>query len=147
MQRYWLTGLIIIVAVFAATFLAISWRNDPNAEAGPAPIVNLIITDDAFAPDPIVIPVDRLVELRVQNDAARRQTITSNAEGIDQLPVETRLDDPHATGIAQPYLEVTASSGTTTPVLVRFGETGTYDLRVMVPGFDETARTLTVRVE
>lgn len=147
MQKYWLTGLTLIVVVSAATFLGISWRNDPNAEAGPAPIVELTITDDAIVPDPLVIPVDRLVELRVQNDAERRHSITSDAEGIEQLPVETDLDDPHATGIAQPYLKITVGSGTTSAALVRFAEKGAYDLRVVVPGSDATARTLTVLVE
>ncbi len=146
MQKYWLIGLIIIAVVFAATFLLISWRNDPNAEAGPAPIVHLTISDSAITPDPLVLPAGRLVELRVRNDAAQRQVVTSDADGIEQLPVETDLDDPHAPG-AQMELRITASPGSTTAALVRFAGKGTYDLRIAVPGLEDTARTLVVRVK
>ena len=147
MQKYWLGGCIIIVVVVSATFLIITWRNDPGAEAGPAPIVRLTISDDAISPDPLVLPAGRLVELRVKNDARLRHSITSDAEGIDQLPVETDLNDPHATGIAQGYLSITVGGDSTAAALVRFANKGTYELRVAVPTRDDTARSLTVRVE
>jgi hypothetical protein len=146
-QKYWLTGLVIIVVVFAATFLVISWRNDPNAEAGPAPIINLTIGDDTITPDPLLLPAGRLVELRVNNDASQRHIVSSDADGIDQLPVETDLNDPHATGIAQSFLSITAGPGTTTAALVRFNDKGTYELRVAVPARDITTRILTLHVE
>lgn len=146
MQKYWLVGCVIIVVVFAATFLIIATRNDSNAEAGPAPIIELTITDEGFTPDPLLLPDRRLVELRVTNGAARPLVVTSDAEGIEQLPVQTDLDDPHAP-VAQTELSITASPGSTVAVLVRFADTGTYELRVAGPGLEDTTRILTVLVE
>lgn len=145
-QKWWLVGCIIIVVVFAATFLIIATRNESNAESGPAPVVEMTITDEGFTPDPLVLPNRRLVELRITNDASRRLVVTSDAEGIEQLPVQTDLDDPHAP-VAQAQLSITASPGSTMAALVRFADTGTYELRVAGPGLEDTTRILTVLVE
>lgn len=140
MIKYLAGTLAAVVAILAAIFVAVAAVNDRHE--GPAPLIEIRVTDDALTPESIEVDKGRLIEYRLVNDASQQRSITTNTPNVEMLPAESNPLDfgNHNSTSAVRYVNITASAGDVASALVRFTEGGEYELRVETAGRPETLR-------
>lgn len=146
MLKYAVAGLILAVIVGLGGIALISRINEPHAEAGPAPLVTVMVDESGVSPAAVRIDRDRLVELRVTNLARGSRVVDLDHPAVESLPVaQNPLDG--ITSVPLPGLRFVVSTGETNGMLVRVKESGTYEVTIAITNRPETARTLTLTVE
>lgn len=146
MLRYALGSLALTAVVIAGLFALVAWRNGDPASSGPLPTIVITADDAGVTPERVELREDQLAELRLVNNASLHRAMSASADNVLQLPLESPVYDPHSIASGVPYISIQASSGTTASALVRFRESGEYELRVEAPGKAETLRLVTVKV-
>lgn len=146
MLRYALGSLVLAAVIVAALFAVVAWRNGEPASSGPLPVIVINVDDAGIAPDRFELREDQLAELRLVNNGTRMHSISAEGDHLLQMPLESAAYNPHGAATGFPYIRIQASAGTTAAALVRFKESGDYELRVEVPGQDETLRVVRVTV-
>jgi hypothetical protein len=146
LQKYFAVSLGAIAAVVTVAFLVLAQLHDGVA-APPTPVAIVTVDANGVSPQNVEIERGRQTELRLVNDTDEIRVLTTNAEAIAQLPLESTGAGPEiGNGIPQP-VRVMAGARQTFSVLVRGNKAGTWTLTVEVPGKPETAQTasLTLR--
>lgn len=145
--RYAFGSLLIAVAMIAGLFTALARFNGPRASSGPLPAFVLRVDDAAVTPARIDLREDQLAELRLVNNGSALRMLSTDADNVQQLPVESPFFSEHAGANGVPYIRLEASPGTTASALVRFKDAGDYELRIEVPGDPATLRVVQVTVD
>jgi hypothetical protein len=144
--KYAVAGLLLAVVVALGGIALISQINEPDAEAGPAPVVTVTVDEDGVSPAAVTIDRDRLVELRVTNLAAGSRVVELDHPAVESLPAaQNPLDG--ITSVPLPGLRFVVLTGGTNGWLVRIKESGTYEVTIAIPNRPETARTITLTVD
>lgn len=139
MLRYALGTLGALILAAFVLFGVMAWRNARDDHPGPAPKVLITATASAISPDQLALEEDRLVELVFINNGPLLMEVTTNSGDVEQLPTDTDFRRPEGNQSRPvPYIKLQAGAGGVATALVRFKRAGTYELRVQVPGRDET---------
>lgn len=136
MVKYILGTLVALAAIAAAVFVLASTRSD--RQEGPAPLVEIRVSDAGLTPATIEVEKGRLVEYQLANNASAQRTISTPTDKVEMLPAESDVLDEHNATVPVPYINITASPGGVTSALVRFTEGGEYELHVQTAGRPET---------
>ena len=144
MIKYIIGSLAGLAAVVAAVFVVAAAMND--RAAGPAPLLEIRVTDTSITPATLEVDEGRLIEYRLVNDASTQRTMSANTNDVEMLPVETNILNEHNASVPVPWVNITASSGNASSALVRFTESGEYELRVEAAGRPETRQVARVIV-
>jgi hypothetical protein len=145
LQKYWLGGLAVTAIIATAAFLILAEFNG-NVEATPTPVVTVTVDADGITPQYVELERGRQTELRLVNATGDTRVLTTNAEHMGQLPIESTGAGPEiGNGVPGP-VRVLAGAGRTMAVLVRANQAGTWELAVQVPGNDGTRQTATLAV-
>jgi len=144
LHKYWLGGLAAMAIIVTATFLILAEFNG-NADAAPTPVVTVTVDANGIAPQQVELERTRQTELRLVNATGDLRALTTNAEHMGQLPLESTGAGEIGNGIPGP-VRVLAGAGRTMAVLVRANQAGTWELAVEVPGKPGTLQTATLVV-
>ena len=153
MLRYAAAGIVGFVLIAAAAFLIIAWFNDRDAEAGPPPLVAVYVREGELIPsvdfvespsDAIPLKRGKLYELRLVNQTPLLLVGSADGDGITQLPFESSgAGDGHSAVLPEPRIRMTTPAGASSVALVRFSESGEYEVTIETPGRPETVQVAT----
>ena len=145
MWKYILGSLVFLAALGGAVFVLIANLHDDGPQ-GPAPVVTITVDDARLTPAVIEVSRDQLVEFQLVNNGTLQRVMTTNTDKVEQLPAETTSLGKHTLNNPLRYVQIQAGPGGATSALVRFTESGQYELRVDTAGRPEPPQVATVRV-
>lgn len=146
MLKYAVAGFVLAVGVALGGIALISQVNEPDAEAGPAPLVSVTVDETGVAPTTVRISRDRLVEFRVTNRAQGSRLVELDHPAVESLPVsQDPLDG--ITSVPLPGMRFVVPTDATSASLLRVDEPGTYEITIGIPNRPDTTRTVTLTVD